>query len=134
MERTITIFGIRLILNALGLWVAIRLFGTGIPAEQITAGIGGFILAGLIFSVVNSLVRPVAMIISLPALLLTMGLFTLVINGAMVWLALIITPGFSMSFPHSILAGIVLSLVNYIVNSALELDYMSNSRRNQERR
>lgn len=80
-----------------------------------------FLIAGLIFSVVNSVVKPIAVIVSLPAILITLGLFTIVVNGLMVYISLLLAPGLSMTFGASIIAGVILSLVNYIVNSALEL-------------
>ena len=83
-----------------------------------------FLLAGFIFSIVNGVVRPVVIILSLPAILLTLGLFTIIVNGLMVYVSLMLTPGLSMTFWNSILAGIVLSLVNYIVSSALALQYV----------
>lgn len=82
-----------------------------------------FLVAGLIFSIVNSIIKPIVVILSLPAILLTLGLFTFVVNGTMVYLSLLMTPGLSMTFLNSILTGMVLSLVNYIVSSALELRY-----------
>lgn len=116
-------FLLRLIINTFGLWLAVRLFGTGYAAADLTAGIGTFLVAGLIFSVVNALLRPVVTIISLPAIILTLGLFTLVINGLMVYLSLQLTPGISMTFGHAIITGIVIGLVNYAVNSIISKKY-----------
>lgn len=123
MRQQFFTFLVRWALNSLGIWVAVRLFGTGLSDSQLVEGAWVFMLAGLIFSLVNSLVKPIVIILSLPAILLTLGLFTLVVNGLMVYLSLLLTPGLSMSFGHSILAGIILSLVNYIVSSALQLQY-----------
>ena len=78
-------------------------------------------MAGLIFSLVNSTLKPIVTILALPAILLTLGLFTLVVNGFMVYISLALAPGISMTFAHSIVAGIILSLVNYIISSALVL-------------
>lgn len=78
-------------------------------------------MAGLIFSLVNSTLKPIVTILALPAILLTLGLFTLVVNGLMVYVSLALAPGISMTFAHSIVAGIILSLVNYIIGSALVL-------------
>lgn len=103
-------------MNSIGIWVAVRLLG-----EMSNAGPLVFILAGLVFSVVNTVLRPIVMILALPAVLLTLGLFTLVVNGFMVYVALKLVPGLSMTFGASILAGLIMSLVNYIVHSALEL-------------
>lgn len=123
MKRQFAVFLIRWILNSLGLWVAVRLLGTGYTDAEVDAGYMIFLLAGLIFSVINSVVRPIIIILSLPAILLTMGLFILVVNGLMVYLTLALTPGLQMSFLYSIITGMILSLVNYIVSSALELSY-----------
>ena len=90
---------------------------------MIDAGIGVFLLAGLIFSMVNSILRPVVIVLSLPAILVTLGLFTFIVNGLMVYISLFLTPGLQMKFWHSVLTGIVLSLINYIVSSAVELRY-----------
>lgn len=80
-----------------------------------------YVVAGLVFSLVNSVLRPIVMILALPAILLTLGMFTLVVNGFMVYVALLLMPALSMTFLNSIIAGIILSLVNYIVSSALDL-------------
>lgn len=121
MKQQFSVFLVRWALNSFGLWVAVRLLGTGYDDVEVTAGFWGFVLAGLIFSLVNSLFKPLAIILSLPAILLTLGLFVLVVNGALVYFSLLIAPGISMSFLNSILAGMILSLVNYIVSAAVEV-------------
>lgn len=121
MRRQFFVFLIRWLLNSIGLWIAVRLFGTGYENADVTAGIWGFLLAGLIFSIINSVLKPIIVIFSLPAILLTLGLFVLVVNGLMVYISLSLAPGISMSFFNSILTGMLLSLVNYIVSAALEL-------------
>lgn len=121
MKQQFFIFLIRWALNSLGLWVAVRILGTGINHADVTAGFWGFLLAGLIFSIVNSLFKPLLVILSLPAILLTLGLFTIIVNGALVYISLAISPGISMSFGNSIITGIILSLVNYIVSVAIAI-------------
>lgn len=121
MKQSFLVFLIRWALTSFGLWIAVRLLGTGYENVEVTAGFWGFILAGLIFSIVNSLLKPLAVILSLPAILLTLGLFVLVVNGALVYISLLIAPGISMSFFNSILTGILLSLINYIVSAAVEI-------------
>lgn len=121
MKQEFLIFLIRWALNSFGLWVAVRLLGTGYENIDITAGFWGFVLAGLIFSIMNSILKPFAVILSLPAILLTLGLFMIVVNGALVYLSLALAPGLSMSFFNSILTGIILSLINYIVSAAVEI-------------
>jgi putative membrane protein len=124
MRQQFAVFLIRWLLNSFGLWIAVRLFGTGYSNAQVDAGFMAFLLAGLIFSVINSILRPIVIILSLPAILVTLGLFIIIVNGFMVYISLKLAPGLQMSFFNSILTGIILSLINYIVSSALELRYM----------
>ena len=131
MKRQFSIFLLRWALNSFGLWVAVRIFGNGYSDEALNAGFLVFVLAGFIFSVVNAVLRPILIILSLPAILLTLGLFTLVVNGVLVYISLALAPDIHITFGYAILAGIVLSLVNYIVSSALELRFM-NARRSGE--
>ena len=123
MKQQFAMFMVRWALNAVGIWVAVRLLGTGYEAGAVVS-VGTFVLAGLVFSIINSVLKPIIVILSLPAILITLGLFILVVNGLMVYISLALVPGLSMTFGSSILAGIILSLVNYIVSSALELEYM----------
>jgi|TARA_B100001250_G_scaffold372883_1_gene358678 putative membrane protein len=122
MQRQFLIFLIRWPLNSLGLWIAVRLLGTGYSDAQVDASIGVFLLAGLIFSIINSILKPIVVILSLPAILLTLGLFVLVVNGFLVYISLQLTPGLEMSFGNSILAGIILALINYVVSSVVEMN------------
>jgi len=121
MKQQFFVFLLRWALNAGGLWVAVRLLGTGYDNVEVTAGFWGFILAGLIFSLFNSILKPILVVLSLPAILLTLGLFTLVVNGILVYITLALAPGLAMSFGNSIITGIILSLVNYIVSAAVEV-------------
>ena len=118
MRRQFYIFLLRWLLNTLGLWVAVSLFGPSLDPETT---VGMFLLAGLIFSVINSIIRPIVVIFALPAILLTLGLFTFVINGLMVYISLKLAPGLDITFTDAILAGIIMSLVNYIVSSVVEM-------------
>ena len=126
MRQQLAIFTVRWMLNSFGLWVAVRLLGTGLSNQQVDESILLFLLAGLVFSLLNTLLRPIVIILSLPAILLTLGLFIIVVNGLMVWLAIQMTPGLSMTFLNSIFAGMLLSLINYIVSAALELQITKN--------
>lgn len=126
IRRQFSIFLIRWLMNTVGLWVAVRLFGVDAGGEAAGLIVLTFLFAGLIFSVVNSVLRPIMIILSLPVIVLSLGLFTLVVNGVMVYLSLLLAPGVEMSFVDSILAGIILSLVNYIISSALDLREVSH--------
>ena len=121
MKQQFLVFLVRWALSSIGLWAAFRLLGTGYDNVDITAGFWRFLLAGLIFSLVNSLIKPLLVIVSLPAILLTLGLFTIIVNGILVYISVAISPGVSMSFGNSIITGIILSLINYIVSAAIEI-------------
>ena len=121
MKQQFAIFIIRWVLNAVGIWVTIKLLGSGYDNVDVTAGVGGFLLASFIFSVVNSFIKPLLVVISLPAILFTLGLFTIIVNGVLVYISLGLAPGLSMSFGNSIITGIILSLINYIVSAAIEI-------------
>ena len=130
MRKQFAVFLLLWLLNSFGLWLAVRLLGTGYDPAEIDAGVFGFLFAGLIFSVVNTLLRPVVLLLALPAILLTLGLFTVIVNGLMVYISLKLAPGLQMTFWYSVLAGALLSLINYIVSSALEIRYQSAEREN----
>lgn len=121
MKKQFAIFVLRWVLNSFGLWIAVRLLGADISTSVINESYGIFLLAGFIFSILNTVLRPIIVILSLPAIMLTLGLFIFVVNGFMVWLALQMTPQLEMTFLNAIFAGILLSLLNYIVSAALEL-------------
>ena len=121
MKRQFALFVLRWILNTIGIWVAVRLLGVSPASPDTTAMVSTFVIAGLIFSIVKSVLKPIITILALPAILLTLGLFTLVVNGLMVYISLALAPNLSISFGDAIIAGIVLSLVNYIVSNALDL-------------
>lgn len=121
MKRQFAVFLLRWALSAFGFWVAVRLLAPFGASYDESMGWWMFLMAGLVFSIVNSLLRPIVLILSLPAILLTLGLFTLVVNGLMVYISLLIVPGFKMSFVASIFAGIILSLINYVISSLLDL-------------
>ncbi len=128
MRRQFAIFLIRWLLNSFGLWIAVRLLGTGYSDAQVDASASVFLLAGLIFSIINTIVRPIVVILSLPAILVTLGLFILLVNGLMVYISLKLAPGLQMTFVNSILTGMILSLINYIVSSALEISAQRKER------
>ncbi len=121
MSKKLSVFLVRWVLNSLGLWVAVRILGTGYSDISVSAGVFGFLFAGLIFSFVNSILKPFFIVISLPVIILSLGLFTLVVNGLMVYISLKFTPGVTMTLWNSILTGIILSLINYIVSTTLVL-------------
>jgi len=75
-------FLIRLLVNAAALWVATRLV-TGVTY---TGAVMPLIGVALVFGVVNAIIRPILKLFTFPLLILTLGLFTFVLNGLMLWL------------------------------------------------
>jgi len=105
-------FILRGLFAALGLWAASELF-SGISIDSALT----LIFAGLLLGIVNAIVRPVALVLSLPALVVTLGLFLLVINAAMLGLVALILPGFHINgFWTAVGASIVVSLVSWIAS------------------
>lgn len=103
--------------SSLGLWVASRLLDENIHANNYTV----LIVSGLLLALVNSIIRPLIILLSLPAIVFTLGLFIIVINGLMVLLVSVIYPSLQVSgFFAAMLAGMVIGLVNYLVTTILE--------------
>ena len=114
VERTVS-FIMRWFLCSLGLWIAVQLFGYD-TLSSVPMSVATFLLAGLIFSAINAIIKPVITVLSLPFVLVTMGLFTIIINGLMVWLTIAISPNIHMSFGWAIVSSLILSLINYLLN------------------
>ena len=104
-------FLLRGLVAALGLWAATAMLD-GIRIDTATT----LILAGLLLGIVNAIVRPFALLLSLPALLITLGLFLLVINAAMLGLVALFLPGFTIpgGFWSAVGAAIIVSVVSWI--------------------
>jgi putative membrane protein len=108
------------ILNAAALWVAAAL----IPGLDFTGGPGRLLLVAAVFGVVNSTIRPLLTILTCPLIVVTLGLFTLVINALMLlltgWLSESWNLGFSVSgFWAAFFGGLVVGLVSVILSLAL---------------
>jgi putative membrane protein len=103
-------FLIRAAVVALGLWLATA----WVPGVYIDAP-STLLLAGLLLGVVNSVVRPIAIILTLPMTILTLGLFLLVINAGMVALVAWILPGMHVAgFGAAFWTAVVVSLVSMV--------------------
>ena len=112
IKRQLLGFTVRWVLSSFGMWIAITLFGTITGAYDAWL----FIAAGLIFSLVNALVRPFATTMALPLIVLTMGIFTIIINTAMVALTIHLLPNVAMSFLGAAASSIIMSIINGLVN------------------
>ncbi|WP_068156136.1 phage holin family protein [Rhodococcus phenolicus] len=117
---------LRLVINAVGLWLAATLVdGVRIGAMEGDDGITGrtilaLLVLALIFTIVNALVKPLVKLLSLPLLILTLGLFTLVINALMLWLTSWISSftdyGLTLSgFWAAFWGALIISVVNLVL-------------------
>lgn len=120
MRKQFAVFLLRWLLNTVGLWVASRLLSGGFDDTDATNTT--FVIAGLVLSLANSLLKPIVIVLSLPAILITLGLFMLVVNGLMVYIALNLVPNMQISFLSAIVTGVIISLINYIISGFLELN------------
>jgi putative membrane protein len=110
-------FLVRWLVCSLGLWIAAGVLGSGLDYESTPH----VIIAGLILALINSIIRPFVVILSLPAILFTLGLFMIVINGFTVFLVSVFyDPLHITNFWVAILAGMIIGLVNYLVTAILE--------------
>lgn len=77
-------------------------------------GFISLLLAALVFGIVNVLIRPVVTVLSLPAIIMTLGLFIFVVNALMLWLTSIVVPSFDViGFWHTVGAAVIISIVNF---------------------
>jgi putative membrane protein len=104
------------ILNAIALLAVAYLM----PSIQV-ASVGSALVAALVLGLVNTLVRPILVILTLPATLLTLGLFLFVINGLLFWAVGNFLDGFSVGgFWSGVLGAILYSLISWLLSSLLK--------------
>ncbi len=111
-------FALRWFVCSLGLWIAAGLLSNSVSYDNRLMVI---IVAGFILAVINSIIKPILVLASLPAILITLGLFMVVINGLTVYLASkLYTPFHITNFWAAIVTGLIIGLVNYLVTAILE--------------
>lgn len=100
----------------MGLFLA-SVFFSGIDADSITV----IVIASLVFGVVNALIKPVLVILSLPAIVLTFGLFSLIINALMLYITSAIYKPFEVnSIWGAISTVVVVWIANYIMSFIID--------------
>ena len=98
--------------NTLSLWVVGNLL-SGIAFRDTTA----LLLSGLVLGILNTIVRPILLVLTLPITVLTLGLFLLVVNALVLMLVAWLVPGFEVrSFGVGLIAAVLVSVVSYIIN------------------
>lgn len=118
MKKPLSRFILRWFVCSLGLWIASGFLNGGITFQG-DANI--VVIAGLILAVINSLIKPLVILLSLPAILFSLGLFMIVVNGLMVMLAGHLYDSLYVgSFGAAMLAGVIIGIVNYLVTAIVE--------------
>jgi putative membrane protein len=88
-----------------------------LPGVRIT-GFFAALVTALVLGLINAFIRPVLILLTLPLNILTLGLFTLVINALLIMLAAAVVPGFSVQgFWWALLFGLVLAVINYALGA-----------------
>ena len=108
---------IRLVINALALWLATRL----VDGISFDGQIAFLFVVALVFGAVNTIVKPILMVLTFPFLIVTLGLFLLGLNAAMLWLTGAISDaaglGFHVSsFKAAFIGGLVVSVVSFVLS------------------
>jgi putative membrane protein len=114
IKNQILVFIFRWVVSATGMWFVINWFGK--IDSNVSGGFWLYVVAGLVFSLVNSIVRPLTTLLSLPLIILSMGIFTILINVAMMALTIWILPGIHIDFWGAFFGTITMSVLNGIVN------------------
>ena len=109
---------IRAILQVVANGLAVLIAAHVIPGVDYTGGWLYLLLVGLVIGLINLLVKPLVSLLSLPLVIVTLGLFYLVINGLMFWLAAWLLDGLSVDgcLP-AILGGLVIAVFNWLVRA-----------------
>jgi putative membrane protein len=103
-------FILRALIASLGLWAATEILD-GLSIDDAFT----LVLAGVLLGLVNAVVRPFVLLLSLPALLITLGLFLLVINAGMLGLVALMLKGFHIDgFWTAIAGSLIVSLVSWV--------------------
>ncbi len=120
MKERVAGFASRWLVSTLGLWIAAALLGS----DHINFGSDKWptvILSGLFLALANMFVRPLVVFLSFPAIILTLGLFMLVVNGLLI---LLVSWSYNSFYVSSIwvaiVAGVIVGLVNYLVSRILK--------------
>ena len=91
------------------------------PNEQLLGGFGTYLWIGLLFGVVNAIVGPILRLLSLPFVVLTLGLFLLVVNAALLGLTALITDRLEVDgFGTAIIGGLILAIAGWIADQLLD--------------
>ena len=110
---------LKILLIAGSVWVAAAF----VPGVAVSGGAGSYLWIAVVFAAVNLLVKPVLKLLSFPLVVLTLGLFLVVINAAMLGLTAALTGSLSVAgLEPAIVAALVISAVTWVGENVLRLD------------
>lgn len=116
-------FLLRVVINAIAIWLATELLGgLHVVGELGSFGrLGVFVVLGALFGVINAVLKPIIKVVAFPIYLLTLGLFTLVVNGALLWLVYKLTEDLDWglridSFGAAVAGAIIVSIVSFVLS------------------
>ncbi len=114
---------IRILINAAALWVAIELLD-GFNFDYEGEAWVGFLVIALILAVVSTVVKPILTVLSFPAVVLTLGLFLLVVNAVVLAIAVFVSDALGLAlssdgFGWTFLAALIISLVSWALETFL---------------
>lgn len=114
-------FVVRWFVSSFGLWIAAELLGS--ESISFEGRFSAILISGFILALTNTFVRPMVVFLTLPAVLLSLGIFMVVINALMVlFAAWLYGPLEVSSFGIAVIAGMIIGLVNWLVSAILEGD------------
>jgi putative membrane protein len=107
----------RIILALVGNALAL-LATTVVPGIVFKGDLVTLVVAGAIFGLFNLIVRPLAMLLSLPLLILTLGLFYFILNGILLYVASLLIPGYTIAgFVPALIGSLVVTVVNWLLHA-----------------
>jgi putative membrane protein len=110
-------FILRLLITAGAVLLASYLFGPLIEVDSFAAAL----IFALVLGLLNAFLRPVILLLTLPLTLITLGLFTLVVNGIVFWVASLFPVGVHVQdFGGALVGALVVSVVSFVASRALE--------------
>jgi putative membrane protein len=119
-------FLVRVIINAVAIWLATYLLSglEVIGGDDTATTVLVFLVVALVFGLVNAFVKPIVKLLSLPLYILTLGLFTLIVNAAMLWLVAWLSEqteyGLRVeNFGTAIIGGLIISIVSFLLSIAV---------------
>ena len=112
-------FVVRWFVSSFGLWIASELLGN--ESISFEGRFSAVLISGLILALINTIIKPMVVFLTLPAVLLTLGIFMVVINALMVLFAAWLYDPLEVSgFGIAVMTGIIIRVVNWLVSALLD--------------